>query len=122
MQTHVIKFLRITAGVLFLYHSIGWLVYAYPIDKSYSLYSFIMMFAYLIGVLFSKRHYQSKLGLISIGAYVVSIAFTTYYAIHEAIDGSNSALQSMSIRIFEIILFLCLMVLAFYYRRKADRE
>ena len=120
MYNKQIIILRIVAVIFFLFRSIGWLVYPYLIDKSYSLYSFFMMFSYLIGASFSKSLYQSKFGLIAIGVYILAILFTGYHAVYEAMDGSKSALQSMSIRIFEIILLLSLTIVAFYFRRNQE--
>lgn len=118
---YIINFQRIVASILFLFHLIGWFIYPYPIDKSYSSYSLLLMFAFLIGAMFSKNLYKSRLGLVSVCVYTVAILFTIYYAISEAREGSKAALQSMSLRIFDIALFSSLTFVALSGRRKPDR-
>jgi len=121
-NARIINFQRIAAGILFLFHLIGWLVYPYPIDKSYSLYSFLLMFAFLIGASFSKHLNQSKFGFVAVCVYVAAIIFTIYYAVGEAEEASKAALQSMSLRVFDVALFLSLIFVTLYGKRKPDKQ
>lgn len=80
-----------------------------------------MVFAFLIGASFPKRYYQSKFGVLPIAVFIVAALLTVPHIVYEVKVGTNDALQSMLLRVFDIVLLSSLTMLALYFRRKPDR-
>lgn len=114
---------RVSAGLFFLFRLIGWALYKYPIELLFTMYSFLMIIAFLCGVVYapSKRPNLKTAVLL---VYVAAIAVTLPYALHEIKFGISdaSAMQSGLMRFGEILVLSALSVQTLKREQRPTRE
>lgn len=107
----MMMFFRVAAGFFFLFRLIGFALYKDPIELSYTMYSFMMVFAFLCGGLFAPSK-RPNLTIAVQSVYVVAIALTVPYTFHEIQFGisDTAAIQSGLFRLGEIFVLSALLL------------